>query len=254
MKPVSRVVSLAPQFTEALFELGRGEVIVGVSASESYPPEATALPVVVGSDGLSPDVEAVKRTGTDAVLAAGMAGAPWKSELRAAGILVVTLDARSFDDALRDMIVVGRLIGRTDAAEQLAERLHRQARAVSASVDGKQPPLVFFETFFSPLIGAGPNTYIGDLLEIAGGRAVTTPDGGYSEFSIDQVAAADPDVYVAPLTSGESVDAVRARPGFETLRAVAQERVYVLDDALLFRPGPRIAQGLRALARALHPS
>lgn len=253
-KPAKKVAVFAPQFTELLFEIGKGEAIVGVSAGETHPAEATAIPKLVGTDGITPDAAAIKSSGAEVVFTSGMQGAQWKADATAEGILVITLDAANFNDALSDMVRVGRVMGAKQGAQELASKLRKEAESVSKSARGRRAPAVFFETFPSPIIGAGPSTFVGDLVSRAGGKITATPDGGYAEFSVDQIAAVNPDVYIAPSTSVSSLEELRARPGFQGLRAINEGRAYIVEDALVFRPGPRIVEGLRALAVAIRPS
>lgn len=253
-KPATKVAVFAPQFTELLFELGKGEAIVGVTAGETHPAEATAIPKLVGADGITPDVAALKSSGAELVVTSGMRGAQWKTDAAAAGIVVITIEAENFNDALTDMVRVGQVVGAEQRAQDLVSRLRKEAASVSKSVRGKTPPSVFFETFPSPIIGAGPSTYLGDLVERAGGDVVATPDGNFAEFSVDQIASVNPDIYIAPSTSASNLDELKARPGFQGLRAVAEGRVYIVEDALVFRPGPRIVEGIRALAVVIHPA
>lgn len=246
-KAPERIVSFAPHFTETLFEVGAGEAIVGVSPAETYPPEATALPSLAGPDGITPDAERVVAAQPDVVISSGMPGAPWKQELRDTGIPVVTLDATSIDDALSDMEMVGKIAGRVAEAGSLRRRIEASIAEIEPRPDR---PTVFFETFNPPLIAAGVSSYVGDLVAAAGG-SVAGPPLGYEVWNLEQIIEADPDVYLATRSTAESAAAVRGRPGYERLRAVAENRVHVIDDELVTRPGPRLAEGVRTIMRLL---
>ncbi|MGH2811950.1 MAG: ABC transporter substrate-binding protein [Actinomycetota bacterium] len=250
----TRIVSYAPQFTETLLRLGLIERIVGVSSAETAPPEALALTEVTARGGLDPDIEKIRRQKVDLVIAAGLPGATWKAALAQEGIPVVTLNATSLDDAFDDLATVGRLVGTPAEAAELADGLRSQVEGVEAAVSGRDRPQVVFETFFPPLVVAGPSSFTADLVRSAGGTLV--PDDlrrGYREVDLDRLLEADPDYYLVTRLSASSVKAVRARDGFGKLRAVKEGNVVVLEDELVLRPGPRIVVGLEAVARALHP-
>ncbi len=85
-----------------------------------------------------------------------------------------------------------------------------------------------------------------------GGENVVTEEG-YVAYSVEQLVAADPEVYLATLGSMSSPTDITGRPGYENLTAVKDDRVYLLDDNLVSRPGPRVVEGIRLIAEALHP-
>lgn len=250
------IVCLGAQFTETLFALGLGSKVAGVSGGETHPPEATALPRVVGDDGVTPDAGTIAGMRPDLVLAAGAPGAPWKAALREAGIPVVTFDATSLADALADIRTVGRLAGASDRAAELAGSLEAAGARIAAAVAGRALPTVFVEAgvTYPPLVTATPRSLLGDLVARAGGKLVTE-DGPeeYPEWPPERLLQADPEVYLVPRSVAAFADDVGQRRGFEGLQAVRKGRVHVLDDALVFVPGPRIVEGLRGIAAALHP-
>ena len=98
----------------------------------------------------------------------------------------------------------------------------------------------------------GPGSLEYDLLRRAGCDPVTaSAEDPYPQWSVEQLVEDDPDVYLAS-EFGQSLDAVTDRPGIEDLRAVRAGRVYLVDGDLISRPGPRLVEGLEALAEALH--
>ncbi|MHB8051144.1 MAG: ABC transporter substrate-binding protein, partial [Coriobacteriia bacterium] len=114
------------------------------------------------------------------------------------------------------------------------------------------PVLCFLEIAQDPLFTAGSDTLLNDLIEHAGGENVVT-EAGYVAYSVEQLVQADPAVYLATKGSMSDPSDIAGRPGFNSLTAVKGERVYLLDDNLVSRPGPRVAAGIEQIARALHP-
>jgi iron complex transport system substrate-binding protein len=251
-----RIVTFAPSATEIVFALGLGDRLVGVSGPfDDYPAEAAEIEPVGGAGdfGVDPNIEQVVDLGPDLFLTI-KGGDQWKVRLRDLGVPVVTLDAADFDDLLGDIETVGRITGTVDEADALVADMQAEADGVEAALDGVAPVTCFYETFYPPLYTVGPGTFIYDLLERAGCDPVTSSAAQqYPEWSVEDLVDQSPDVYLVSSESGASARAVARRAGFEAIDAVALGRVEPIDSSLAERPGPRIAQGLLLIARALHP-
>ncbi|MGH7425145.1 MAG: ABC transporter substrate-binding protein, partial [Candidatus Methylomirabilales bacterium] len=161
-----RIVSLAAQHTETLFALGRGASVVGVLGGETLPPEAMVLPRVIGEDPFAPEPSLVAGLGPDLILASGAKGAAWKEALRQEGFVVATLNAAGVEDALTDILTVGKLTGSLPEAERLTGRLRSQLDAIRQKVSEEPAPTVFLETglAFPPLEGATGASFPGDVV------------------------------------------------------------------------------------------
>ncbi|HEX5951030.1 MAG TPA: helical backbone metal receptor [Actinomycetota bacterium] len=248
-----RIVTFAPSMTETLFALGVGERIVGVSGpSDDYPAEAAAIEQVGGAGefGVDPNVERVVALEPDLFLTIS-GGDAWKAELRDLGVPIVTLDAVDFADLLEDIRTVGELTGTADAAETLADDMAERAEAVEAQTTDRVT--CFFEVYFPPLTTVGPDTFLFDLLELAGCDPVTADaTSDYPEWSVDDLVADGPEVYLATPESAKSPAKIAERPGFGAIPAVASGSVVLVDGDLVTRPGPRVIEGLEQLAAALH--
>jgi len=240
-----RIISLAPYVTETLFVIGAGDAVVAVGAGETFPAEATGIPTVLEADGLTPSAAAILAAEPDIVLASGFPRAPWKDQVRAK-VPLFTFEATSVDDALSDMAVIGRLIGRGASAQALVDRMKKGLEGAPATAG----PALMIETFPDPLQVAGTGGYLADLVARAGGKLVAPSEGQSVAITADMVASTDPRFYVLPTSSGTKEDLAR-RPGFASVPAVRQGRILVIDDDLLFRPGPRLILTLRALSEAI---
>lgn len=241
-----RIVSLAPQFTETIFVMGVGARLVGVSAGESFPPEATALPNMTSADGLTPDLRSIEQARPDLVLTSGMPSAAWKAQLRNAGIPVVTFNATGVEDALNDIETVGRLVDRANEADAITRKVRGVITRLSKGPDAKRPS-VFVLSFSPPLYEADSGGYIEDLVGKAGGKLVAAAGGGgASKVTLGQIRSLAPEICIVPTSSGPP------RATFSEEGPCADERsVLSLNDDLLFRPGPRMATALEAIARFL---
>jgi iron complex transport system substrate-binding protein len=251
-----RIATFAPSATEIVYALGLGDRLVGVSGPfDDFPGEATEVQEIGGAGdfGVDPNVEQVLTLEPDLFLTI-KGGDRWKARLRELGVPVVTLDAANLDDLLADLEVAGEITGRAEEASALVQEIRAEADAVDAAVGDVEPVTCFYETFYPPLYTVGPGTFIYDLLVRAGCDPVTSSsDQQYPEWSVEDLVAQSPDVYLVSSESGASLRAVARRAGFEAISAVASGRVVPVDADLTERPGPRIVQGLRLIAEALHP-
>lgn len=240
-----RVVTVGPHLTEVLFAIGAGDLIVGVAAGETYPPETTAIQEIVGVDGLTPDPAKIASVTPDLVIASG-AAEDWKTAVEAGGIRVISFDAPTVGDAIQDIRNIGKVVGHPAAASRLAERMGQRLAATKLPGDAPRPT-VFFETFAEPLRGAAPQSFVGDLLSRAGGKAVPDSQEPYPAVSVDQLRQLQPQIYIAVASTGLSPDAIKKRRGFAELEAVKSNRVFVVEDDIVLRPGPRLGLGLEKL-------
>jgi len=125
---------------------------------------------------------------------------------------------------------------------------------VQAKVGSAAKKSVFVEIYSKPLMTAGTGTFVSDMVGIAGGTNLGDSAGaGFPNFSSEVLLKDDPAVYIADSGSMSKPGDLSSRPGFSALSAVKGGHVYVIEDSLIARPGPRLALGLQQLARMIHP-
>jgi ABC-type Fe3+-hydroxamate transport system substrate-binding protein len=248
-QPQPRIVSLMPALTEDLFAIGAGPQVVAVSEYTDYPPAAAALPAVASVTSV--DAERIFRLHPSLVV--GIASeAPLLADLRRLGVRIVLVDDDSYEDIFRTLAVLGRLSGHAREARVLAASLRARTAALERSVPRGAPPRVFVVLGAEPIFTVGDRSYIGRLIELAGGRNAAGLREAYGRYSAEALLAAQPDVIVTDPQSGLSP--LLNRAPWNALRAVRAGRVAVIPDAdLLQRPGPRYNAGLAWLIAELHP-
>ncbi|MBI4391220.1 MAG: cobalamin-binding protein [candidate division NC10 bacterium] len=252
---VRRVVSLAPSLTEILFALGAGDLTVGVTDFCDYPPAAAAKPKV--GTVLAPNAEVVLTLRPDLVLATTEGN---RQEtvllLERLGLAVFVVRPEGLDGVYASIQAVGRLVGRPTRARALVEVMRSRVGWVAAQVARRPRVRVLYVLWPDPLITAGRGSIIDALLHLAGGENVA---GGialrYPRLGLEEVLRVDPEVILLAGMGSRPLrpEAVPGWEGWQVLPAVRAGRVRSLDGDLLHRPGPRIVEGLEAMARALHP-
>jgi ABC-type Fe3+-hydroxamate transport system substrate-binding protein len=247
--PAGRIVSLLPSLTEDLFAIGAGPSVVAVSQYTDFPAAATRLPQVASFTSI--DAEAVVRLHPDLVI--GMpAQAHLVADLTRAGVRVELIGDESYDEIFTSLARLGELTGHEREARELATRLRARTAELVRHVPADRPSaFVVLDT--NPIVTTGDGSYIGHLIELAGGvNAAGDLREAYPRFSAEALVARQPDAIVADRTSG--LTNVLAVSPWNALRAVRDGRVYVLADAdILERPGPRYNEGLAWLIARLHP-
>lgn len=252
-KPV-RIVSTAPSNTEILFALGLSDRIVGVSSLDDYPAEAKSK-AKVGDYTLN--TEKILSLNPDLVVAySGNEDA--LKQVKAAGIPVIVFNPQTIDDIYTSITKIGEATGDTQKAAALvaATKAQMQAVSVAAAKTGTKPKV--FYAVDNTLWTVGTGTFVDNLLTMANATNVAASTDaksqGYYQFSAERLVAADPDIILVPNTAYKSVSEFTSDARFSGLRAVKEGHVYLVDDVIVTRPGPRIAQGLQVLVDYIHPS
>jgi iron complex transport system substrate-binding protein len=257
-----RIVSLAPSNTEILFAVGAGRLVVGRTSFDNYPPDARSIASIGGMTPKSINLEAVMALRPDLVLATGGVQQPIIGSLERLKLVVVALDATNFAGVERNIRLVGRLTGNTARADRLATEFLDRVAAVSRRIASRQShrPKVLFLLWEDPLTTAGPGTFIGQIIEASGGSNVfgdvTTR---YPRPSEEEILARAPEVILGTygdMSSGGPDDEarrkrIRSRAGWAQIPAVRNNRITFLDEDLITRPGPRLVEGLEAVAEIL---
>jgi iron complex transport system substrate-binding protein len=176
-------------------------------------------------------------------------------KLEGLGAKVVAIDPPSIDRLYASMEVAGKVTGATVKAAEVVAKMKTEVDAVTAEVKASSanPPTVFVEVAQNPLYTAGTDTLLNDLITLAGGTNVVK-EPGYVGYSLEKLLKDDPQVYLVTKGSMSDPAGLDKRPGFDKLRAVKAMHVFVLDDNLVSRPGPRIVLGLRQVADAIASS
>lgn len=251
-----KIVSLIPSNTEILYALGAGDTVIGVSDVDNYPEEVTKKEKIGGMEfnlekiiSLKPDVVLAHDTIAESA-DAGM------QQLRDLGITVFYVsEATNFDETYDTIIQVGLIVNKNDEAKKVVQEMKDKVADVQkkiATVETERS--AFIETSDEPEIyTAGKNTFIQEMFDLLNIKNVATQENWY-QISSEAIITDNPDVILVMYDYvPDIVEKVKNRTGFETVNAVKNDRVVQIDSDPISRTGPRLADGLEEIAKAVYP-
>ena len=255
-----RVVSLAPSNTEILFAVGAGPQVVGRDSLSDYPSAASQVPDI-GGGYMALNMELILASKPDLVLASPITPPEQLAELQAVGLNIQTVsNPRTFEELYGNLISVGGLTGHAAEAEALVTALKVRVDTVTGQVSkAAERPVVFYEldaTDPNAPYTSGPGTFVDLVIGSAGGTNFGAElDAEWVQVSVEELLRRQPDFILLGDNTygGVTPEQVRLRSGWDALTAVQQNRIFIFDDNLVSRPGPRLIDGLEAMAKLLHP-
>ena len=254
-KAPTKIVSLTPGSTETLFAIGAGPDVVGVTDFDDYPASVTSLPHVASYTAI--DVEKIVSLGAELVIAGGNGFNPPDqiAKIRSLKIPVLVIYAKDVPGVLKDIELVGQAVGRSAEAKDLTASMQAGFDQVKAATASLTKPRTFYEIDTTGAIyGPAADSFVAGMVTLAGGTAITTGDPNKYDISLEKLVTADPEVIIlGDGAYGATVAGVKARSGWGTITAVKTGAIRPANDLLITRPGPRLGEGLRDLAVAIHP-
>ncbi len=257
--PAQRVVSLAPSNTEILFAVGAGSQVVGRDSFSDYPAQAKDVSDIGGGVG-SLNMELILSKKPDLVLASPLTPPEQVADLSKAGLTVYVLpNPKTFDDLYANLETVGKLTGHNDDAATLVDSLKARVKAVMDKVANlTERPIVYYEldaTDPSAPYTSGPDTFVDLLIHTAGGDNFgSNLKGDWVQVSVETLLLRQPDyIVLGDNAYGVTPESVKARTGWDALKAVQDGKIFGFDDNTVSRPGPRLVDGLEAMAKLIHP-
>lgn len=259
-----RIVSTAPSITETLFALGLGDKVVGVSQFCNYPPEVKKLPKV--GSYIRPDPEAIARLAPDLVVLE-RESSDLTDRLNALHIAIVQVPHTTLEDIYTEIQLIGNAAGVPDRSTALIAQIKGSLSAIQTKAKSMPSPRVLVvvdrqQGALNNLIAVGPNNYVNQVLEIAGGNNVLAKQGlpQYPRISLETVLRENPDVIIDLSGTQETEEARRASRAatlglwgqYRDLAAVRAGHVYAGTTDSLVVPGPRTPIATQRLFDFVH--
>ncbi len=245
------IVTLTPSLTEIVYALHLGDRLVADTISCDYPSEARQKPHV---DPLHPDREKIEVYAPDLVLAQAKLNSPTLIDaLEHDHIPVFVVSANTLEDTYRAIRAVGEATGTPKRAESLSQQMRAQIDLIKLTVArAKDRPKVLIMYGDGPIYTTGPDSYITDVINAAGGQNIVTVPPQNGAISSSVVVERQPDVIICdPML----VDKAKNLPGWSVVPAIKNDRFFhTSNKTTLVRPGPRLPIAVEELARYLHPT
>ena len=241
------IVSLSPSATEILYAIGAENQVSAVSEFTDFPPEALSKPVVGGFDGKTLSLENIISYKPDLVyLTDGMHNFMIE-QLEQYKIAYYLSKADSVEAVENEILEIGKLTGHENQAEQVVEEMKSKIQAVKKDGASKS---VYYEVWNVPFMSVGKNSFINSIIEQAGYTNIFSDiEEAYPVVSDETIIARNPQIILLPLNNGISADDVKTRSGWQNIDAVKNAHIFVIDDNVFSRPGPRIADAITELSQ-----
>lgn len=259
---VERVIGLNSDAAEAMVVLGSGDKVIGItestlsdSALMSHLPNAVSV-----GNWQTPSVERILELKPDAVISYSSSKPKNADQLEAAGVNLIYLDFYKFNTLKHDISAIGTMIGGEEKADEYISFMKKWEDEVTSrigNISGEEMPTAYIEGY-SEYSAQGKDSGIDILMNLAGGKNLAASLGEqWPKVTPEWVITENPSVIIktASVKPDKTLEQVRedvlTRPGFESLNAIKEKNVYVLNGELIY--GPRSPAGLMYLAKALHP-
>ena len=257
-KPAERILVFAPSALEIIDGLNAIDTVIGVDSWSVDNKEPLAEGFEGFGDFQTLNMEKITAAAPDIII--GLVG--WAEadiqKLADLGVKIYIVEANTIDEIYMEITNMGKILAKDAEARELVDELKKQVETVSSKVAGlteDKKPKVFYEVWNEPLMSAGKNTSINDLIEKAGGKNIVAADGleGWPEYSIEKLIQNNPDIIIAPVSLAPDVSTIIDDSRFSSINAIVNKKVYVVPDNPITRPSQNIIKGLTMFAQAIHP-
>jgi len=251
------IVSMIPSNTEILFALGLNDEIVGVNDYDNYPAEALEKEKIGGQEfnvekivAMNPDIVFAH----ESMIGVGEAGL---QQIRDAGVKVfVVKNAADFNQTYTTIEEIGRATGKLPEAQKIVEDMKAKVEEVKekvASVETKKT--VFVENSDVPdIYTAGNGTFMQEMFDMLNAENIAADQEGWFKIEPEEIVSRNPDVIIISYSYVDNIiNKVKARDGFDSVTAVKNDAVVQVDENLVSRTGPRLAEALEEIAKAVYP-
>ena len=251
-KAPSKVITLGPNLTEIVYALGKGESLIGRSSYDDYPTEVLKVESI--GEIAKPAIEKIIELKPDVVFASGLVEADSVKQLRDVGINVVLInDQDRFEGVYQTILDMGKILDSNVKSSEIVKGMQDKVASVLAKVKDVAKPKVYFVVDYGQYgeYTATGDTFLGQMLEMAGGNNIAKDAKGY-KYNIEDIVVNNPDIILCSNLYDSKAGIIKAN-AYIDLDAVKNGKVVELDDSMANRQGPRLADGLELLAKSIHP-
>ncbi|MFK7969316.1 MAG: ABC transporter substrate-binding protein [Bacteroidia bacterium] len=252
-KAPQRVISIAPNITEIVYAIGAGDKLIAASEACDYPQATDTITRIATYPAL--DMEQLQYLNPDLILTTNeIFSTDQIARIEALGNPVFVQSYTGLDDVFKHMRMLGKMLGVETRANAVADSLSEIVARVKAETDNQARFKTMVMISDDPLIVAGSSGILHDLISLAGGEnAVKDLNDPYPTVTPEYIVKTKPEIIILP-TKDEQLYAsiVSQSPWLSTIPADINKRVYIIDPDLVYRPGPRMVEGLLIMTQSLH--
>lgn len=246
------VVSISPEITETIYELGLGDKLIGRTDFCDFPSEVLEKESI--GSLYEVNTEKVIDLNPDVILVSSLVKEEVVKQLMDNGLTVVALNwNENFDGVYTYMTTIGTILNKKEETESYIEAMKEKVNQLLASVEGLEKPTAYFVTGCGEWgdYAATGDTFLGQMLEMAGAEN-TAADGISWSYSLEQLVDKDPEILICS-KSYDLKKQIETLDGYKDLTAVKEGNLFEVDENLFFRQGPRLVDGLATLIEVFHP-
>ncbi|MCX7883595.1 MAG: ABC transporter substrate-binding protein [Caloramator sp.] len=251
-KRPERIVSVAPNITEIIAALNAKDRLVGRTDYCDYPQDISSVESI--GSLMEPNIEKIVSLKPDIVIASSHFKKESLEKLEQLKVKVIVLNgAETFDGAYETIEKVGQVIGEKEAADKIVSDMKKKVEEVKAKVKDAPKPKVYYVISYGKFgdYTAGKGTFIDEAIKMAGGTNIGEDAQGWA-YSLEKIVKNDPDIIICSKYF-DTKAGISSTAGYKDLRAVKEGKLLEIDNNMLDRQGPRLAQGLEELAKLIHP-
>jgi iron complex transport system substrate-binding protein len=258
-----RIVSLAPANTQVIFAVGAGDNVVGVTDYDKYPYNFSAWIEAGNMSSIGnyyqPAIEPIVALNPDLIVAS-LGSIDVADQLRTLGYNVLTLNPTDLNGIMQNMLTIGRATGHELEAQSAVNTMQARIDAVVNGVkNATTRPKVYHEIWSDPYMSVGNGTFVDNAIKMAGGQNIfENATDAYPVVSSEAIIEENPDFMIFPTQMGVesfwgNYTSVADRPGWSSITAVANHKLYTISGDIIDEPGPRQVDALEILAKIIHP-
>ena len=250
-KAPERIISLSPGATDTIYALNKESTLVGRSDFDDYPAAVSKVKSVGGVK--DPSIEKITELKPDLVIGGAHFSKDTVKKLEDLGIKVAVLyGAEDLDGAYKNIMDISTILGVAEKGQTIVNAMKKKVESVENKVKSLNKPKVYYVVDFGKAdFTAGGDTFIGKMIEKAGGENIAKDTKGWN-YSFERIVENKPEMIILSDKYNTKKNFLAADK-YKDLPAVKGNKIYEIDDNMLLRQGPRQADGLEALAKLIHP-
>lgn len=251
-KKPERIISIAPNITETIVALNAQDRLVGRTEFCDYPESVSSIESIGTLQ--EPNIEKIAELKPDIVIASTHFKKESLEKLEQLDIKVVVLyGEESFDGVYETIEKVSKVIGEEEAGNKIVTDMKSKVENVLNKVKDAKKPAVYYVVGFGQYgdYTSGKDTFIAQLIDMAGGTNAANDVEGW-KYSVEKLVEKNPDILICSKFFDSKAGIIKTN-GYKDLTAVKEGKLFEIDNNLLDRQGPRLAEGLEELAKIIHP-